>query len=922
MHIVIWDERYLPCTFSAGDDTLRMAGIRLRGESSRGYPKKSYKVNFPPEARYNGRDKLNLISEWTDATFCREYLAYDLYRRAGLPAPEANFIRLFVNDKYLGLYLDVEQMDQRFLARNGFDPGSIVLKASENGTMLLPGEVEAHLWERETGDPADFRALSALIDWLSWVSDETFYESLDRKFDRAMLARAIAVNSLLGNTSTYYHNYYLIRPGGQTGRWIYTPWDVDYTFYYYGGFSQPAYCRSGHQTVGTNELIRRCWLHNDIREEIKSQMRGMIDSLFTRDYYGPLVDTLQALLRPAVAADTLKQYTVNDFTLLLGAFPANVAARGRRLIELVNDYPTPFDFAPVTVTPSGIFLSWDTAGDSSEVSYLLELSLDPNFFTVEMELPGVKATSFTFDRLPPNIYYARVTAISDAGDWLTALHQFRKFEVGEWSLSPIALPSEITGTTRLRPAQGVYQIEDTVFVRKGATLEIETGVTIVFGDSGKLVVEGELKTVTGSGDSVRFLPLDPERMWGGIKVGDDGVVELNRAIFRSGTEEESGDFWPSMIDIEGDSRVTLAHSTFELDYCVGILQDSHSSLNLTIDSCKFIGFFPALYLDGVEGIIRNTNFTNKTISSWYETIDFYGGSDKLEISGCRFFGGEGAIGLYNGYNSQLIENCWFEELSGEAIEVSIDAQIYIRNCIFLRTDYGIRHLRGDLRVSNCNFVQNIVSVVVSAWGSARIANSVFWLCARPMGGWQANSVSYCLSDSLSPIYGTGNIIGSPQFEKPWDGDFTPEPDSPLIDAGTSDGAPVTDFYGNRRVNTSGVRNMGGGTYRYYDIGAVEYPVGVATPPAMYGRELYCAPNPTNGATRIWFEIRVAGEASVGVFDLTGRELGVRNYPSLAAGTYSVDLSRLVDIAGIASGIYFVKLDQPAGVTTQKLAIIR
>jgi spore coat protein CotH len=46
------------------------------------------------------------------------FLAYELYRRAGVPAPLTDYIRLSVDDKSHGYYLLIEQPTRTFLRRN------------------------------------------------------------------------------------------------------------------------------------------------------------------------------------------------------------------------------------------------------------------------------------------------------------------------------------------------------------------------------------------------------------------------------------------------------------------------------------------------------------------------------------------------------------------------------------------------------------------------------------------------------------------------------------------------------------------------------------------------------------------------------------------------------------------------------------
>jgi hypothetical protein len=47
-----------------------------------------------------------------------EALAFDLYRRAGIPAPITEFVRLWVDGRMVGYHLAVERVNASFLRRN------------------------------------------------------------------------------------------------------------------------------------------------------------------------------------------------------------------------------------------------------------------------------------------------------------------------------------------------------------------------------------------------------------------------------------------------------------------------------------------------------------------------------------------------------------------------------------------------------------------------------------------------------------------------------------------------------------------------------------------------------------------------------------------------------------------------------------
>ncbi len=57
---------------------------------------------------WHGLDKLNLQSCFKDATYMKEYMAYELFRRSKVPSPLASYAFVTINGKDQGLYLAVE----------------------------------------------------------------------------------------------------------------------------------------------------------------------------------------------------------------------------------------------------------------------------------------------------------------------------------------------------------------------------------------------------------------------------------------------------------------------------------------------------------------------------------------------------------------------------------------------------------------------------------------------------------------------------------------------------------------------------------------------------------------------------------------------------------------------------------------------
>ncbi len=65
----------------------------------------------------DGVKKLNFNNGFSDPTFIKETLSYELFEKMGIPTPRSAFVDVWVNDIHLGLYNMVEQIDKKFLAR-------------------------------------------------------------------------------------------------------------------------------------------------------------------------------------------------------------------------------------------------------------------------------------------------------------------------------------------------------------------------------------------------------------------------------------------------------------------------------------------------------------------------------------------------------------------------------------------------------------------------------------------------------------------------------------------------------------------------------------------------------------------------------------------------------------------------------------
>jgi hypothetical protein len=83
------------------------------------------------------------------------------------------------------------------------------------------------------------------------------------------------------------------------------------------------------------------------------------------------------------------------------------------------------------------------------------------------------------------------------------------------------------------------------------------------------------------------------------------------------------------------------------------------------------------------------------------------------------------------------------------------------------------------------------------------------------------------------------------------------------------------------------------------------------------------PNPFNPETNIEFALPSAARIRLTIFNLLGQEIGVPAEGDYPAGVHTITW-RGTDNSGraVASGMYFYRLETPAGVLTRKMMLLK
>jgi len=221
-------------------------------------------------------------------------------------------------------------------------------------------------------------------------------------------------------------------------------------------------------------------------------------------------------------------------------------------------------------------------------------------------------------------------------------------------------------------------------------------------------------------------------------------------------------------------------------------------------------------------------------------------------------------------------------------------------------------------------------VTVESGVHVEVTNTIIWINGDVAFSGGDLNISYCCVEGDWP--GLGNIAEDPYFVDPWNDDFhlqSPEgsfhggawlPDenySPCIDTGDPE-SPYeneTDPNGNR-VNMGAYGNTVEASLTYVNS-IKENP----TKTPLSFRILGVYPNPFNPMTTITFDLPVAAEVSLDVFDINGRavsETGRHKTDPYAAGTHSI----IFDGSHLSSGIYFYRIEAGHYQASGKLVLLK
>ncbi len=304
--------------------------VRRRGGSSAFWPKRSYKFDFNKGDHFRFDpdlprvEEINLNSTYGDKSFVRQSTSYEIYGLCGAPGSISYPVRLQQNGAFFSVAVFIEQVDEEYLERHGYDPAGALYK--------MYNEVTSSSWgvRKQTREWEGNQDLADLVAGVQ-LSGTALRDYLFDNVDVPEVISYLVATSLIHDNDHVAKNYYLYRDSDGDGLWRFLPWDKDLTlgrnYTLAGGvlndtiwadddpYSHPLFADRNHRKNDGpwNRLIDAVHRTPETREMYLRRLRTVLDEVLqpsttpmAERILEARLDELQTLMAADVALDQAK----------------------------------------------------------------------------------------------------------------------------------------------------------------------------------------------------------------------------------------------------------------------------------------------------------------------------------------------------------------------------------------------------------------------------------------------------------------------------------------------------------------------------------------------------------------------------------------------------------------------------------------
>ena len=273
--------------------------IKLRGRLNAQMPKKGYRLELNDQVSLLGMredDDWLLMAMFMDLTDMRIKLAMDLWRTL-LPTdptailPKSEYILLYLNGEFQGLYLLAEKNDRRLFHLD--DPqhnadSSLIFQSDSHSFNFFELAHTNDGWDQDWPNEYDGfyikdDVFSKLIPFITNAPDEEFFNDSNgiyTQFEEINLIDFLIFNFFIVHLDFWSHNYFLVR-NTYPSKFFLIPWDFDHSFGQFLGRKYDPTENLESEIYKRNFLYVRLMNNEDFRENVKERWFSLRDTIWT-----------------------------------------------------------------------------------------------------------------------------------------------------------------------------------------------------------------------------------------------------------------------------------------------------------------------------------------------------------------------------------------------------------------------------------------------------------------------------------------------------------------------------------------------------------------------------------------------------------------------------------------------------------------
>lgn len=320
-------------------------GVRFKGNSSYNATRNLFGKKLPLNIKSDytkenqtfpgGYDRLKLANGFRDPSFIREVLSYEIAAKY-MHVPKANFMHVYIDEEYYGLYTSVESIGEKFIEDHFGDRDGILIKCDPEYGNKPPskcpkGTMKAtmqNIGSDSTCYQVTYESKSEKSDYQSLIQLTNTLKSnvgkINKELDIDQTLWMLAYNNVLVNLDSYSgrlaHNYYMTKDN--SNRWVPLIWDLNMSFggFRYADTSAPLDNQKMiemspflHYKNPDKPLISQILSIPRYRKIYIAHIQTILEENFYNGWYKQRAQRLQTIVDYALKSDENKFYSYTSF---------------------------------------------------------------------------------------------------------------------------------------------------------------------------------------------------------------------------------------------------------------------------------------------------------------------------------------------------------------------------------------------------------------------------------------------------------------------------------------------------------------------------------------------------------------------------------------------------------------------------------